>query len=54
MSDEKTVSISEQLEDIKADICDHICRYSALEEIGEYEVDYLVEKYCRDCPLNRL
>ena len=55
MSDERQRTVSEQIEDIKSDICDHLCRYSLMAEQGQVEsVDEMIEKYCSDCPLNRL
>lgn len=51
----KPVSIAEQIEDIKEDMCDNYCKmpykYSSYEWL---EVAYSKDSPCIDCPLNRL
>lgn len=53
-------SISEQVEDIKTEVCDKCCRWPQYchelwlkEEIEDRE-EYLEEAYCKSCPLTRL
>ena len=56
--DEKKVVLNvseEELEDIKAEICDDYCWYRKQADLdGENEFDEFLEKYCCDCPLSRL
>ena len=63
MSGERDMSISEQVEAIKTEVCDRICKWpehiSYLwlhEEIAEDEdqYEYLQANYCCNCPLTKL
>ena len=52
---EETKPVHEIIEDVKTEICDHYCKYTA----GFIDVDdetfvERVNQYCVDCPLNRL
>lgn len=51
--DTKSLKVSDILEDVKTDICDNFCKYSAeTENITDSE---LFEEMCmQKCPLNRL
>ena len=54
------MSISEQVEAIKTEVCDKICRWPIhchelwlADEIEDRD-EYLAEAYCKSCPLTRL
>lgn len=40
---------TQELEEVKEDICDNYCKYPT-----EYEDNELLEVVCNRCPLNRL
>lgn len=49
----KEKTISQLLEEVANEICDHYCKYmhgSYLEE----ELDEVLDKHCSICPLNKL
>lgn len=57
VNEEKVVlNISEnELEDIKADLCDNYCWYRKQADFdGEFEFDEFIDNYCVHCPLSRL
>ena len=56
-------TISEELEEIKAKMCDEYCKFPAHVhgmwlrdelETDKDEFEYMQEHYCNVCPLNRL
>lgn len=54
------MSINEQIEAIKQDVCDKVCRWTIhchdlyLSDEIENPDDYLAENYCASCPLTKL
>ena len=45
----------EELEDIKADICDNYCYYRRKADLdGDNEFDEFIDNFCVHCPLTRL
>ena len=49
----KDKTISQIIEEVASEICDHYCKYmhgSYLEE----ELDEVLDKHCSNCPLNKL
>lgn len=51
---EKPKSLSEQLEDIKDDICQNYCKYPDSWDEDVMGCELVDSKYCQNCPLNRL
>ena len=54
---EKKMDYKEQvrdIEDIKADICDHYCKFIDKVNANEMDYDILLETLCDKCPLNEL
>lgn len=53
-----TMNISEQLEEIKSDICDKYCKYPEIygidDEACQYVLDKMYRERCDKCPLNKL
>ena len=54
VSEQKSKTLTEQIEDIKEQICNHYCKWPILwdEEIEGCELSE--SKWCAECPLNRL
>lgn len=55
--EEKRMDDKEQvrdIEDIKADICDHYCKFIDQVNANEMDYDTLLETLCDKCPLNEL
>lgn len=51
----KPVSIAEQIEDIKEDMCDNYCKMPYRYSANEWEeIVYSDDSPCNNCPLNRL
>lgn len=51
----KPVSIAEQIEDIKKDMCDNYCKMPYRYSANEWEeIVYSDDSPCNNCPLNRL
>lgn len=52
------MTVTEQLEHIKEDICDHYCKHmekvQGTHKHPKYDFDYLQVTYCSTCPLNEL
>lgn len=49
----KDKTISQIIEEVTSEICDHYCKYmrnNCLEE----ELVEILDKYCSNCPLNKL
>jgi hypothetical protein len=52
---EETKPVHEIIEEVKANICDHYCKYTAgFIDANDETFAELVNQYCVDCPLNRL
>lgn len=52
---EETKPVHEIIEEVKANICDHYCKYTAgFIDADDEAFAELVNQYCVDCPLNRL
>lgn len=47
-------SISEQIEEIKNDICQHYCKYPDIWDEETEEMELIDSDTCQNCPLNRL
>lgn len=49
-------SVSETIDDVCEEICDNYCKYSDLFKVldSDAEYDKLLERYCDNCPLNKL
>ena len=55
LSNANTVSIADQIEDIKEDMCDNYCKMPYKYSSNEWaEIAYSDESPCLHCPLNRL
>lgn len=60
MSDtgKNVLSISEQIEQIKTEMCDYYCKYPKEARLkfddGEEAMEWLQKEYCDECPLGRL
>ncbi len=60
-TEKKQVTVTSLLQEVADDICNHYCKYpeAILTEIPDIEDDDIREqalwdKYCHDCPLNKL
>lgn len=51
---EKQKSISEQIEDIKVEICDKYCHWAYVWNEEKEGIELCDSEHCRNCPLNRL
>ena len=47
-------SVTEQIEDIKADICNHYCKYPDIWDEEAEGRELCESEVCTNCPLNRL
>lgn len=47
-------SITEQIEEIKAQICDHFCKYPEQWDEEKEEIPLWESEICENCPLTRL
>jgi len=51
-------TVTEILEEVGEEICDKYCKYPEIcrseQKDPDLADDLLYEKYCKDCPLNRL
>lgn len=58
MEEEKTMTVYQQLQLVAEEICDKYCRYTNTQELrdisDDYDINAFHEKYCNQCPLNRL
>lgn len=45
-------TVTEIIDDVKAEICDSYCKYA--DGVTEEDYDLVLEKYCTNCPLNKL
>lgn len=51
----KEKTITEILEEVKADVYDHICKYADQTDMDNQEAyEQLLAEKCNECPLNRL
>lgn len=50
----KEKTISQLLEEVANEICDHYCKYPMLYTSDNESVELLVEEHCAECPLNRI
>lgn len=48
------MTISEQIEVIKAQICNDYCRQTVRLENGEIDEEYFYNEICGNCPMRRL
>lgn len=51
---ETTRTITEQIEEIKDDICNNYCKYPDIYDEETEGCDLSESDHCRNCPLNRL
>ncbi len=51
---EEHMSITEQIESVKEDICNHYCKYPNEWDEKKEGIELCDSDICRDCPLNRL
>lgn len=51
-SDDRDVTVSDIIEEVKNRICNDYCKYS--DEYGPAGFDDMIEDHCGDCPLGRL
>ena len=51
---EEHMSITEQIESVKEDICNHYCKYPDTWDEEKEGIELCDSDICRDCPLNRL
>lgn len=55
LSNAKPVSITEQIESIKRDMCDNYCKIPYQYSVNEWEsIQYSDDNPCCNCPLNKL
>ena len=54
MSNDKTKTIPQQIEEIKDDICNHYCKYPDIWDEEAEGCELAESDHCRNCPLNRL
>lgn len=47
-------SITEQIEEIKDDICSHYCKYPLIWDEEQEGCELCESDICKECPLNRL
>lgn len=50
----KKPSITEQIEEIKDDICRNYCKWPDLWDEEAEQMELCESKHCQNCPLNRL
>lgn len=54
----KDMTVTEQIEVIKDNVCDNICRWRehclSIKKDPDDAQEYLEENYCQNCPLGRL
>lgn len=48
------MSITEQIEEIKDDICEHYCKYPDIWDTEKEGIELVDSEHCQNCPLNRL
>lgn len=48
------MSITEQIEEIKDDICQHYCKYPDIWDEEAEGTELVDSEHCRNCSLNRL
>ena len=51
---EKPRSLSEQLEEIKDDICRNYCKWSDIWDEETEGIELCESEHCQNCPLNRI
>ena len=51
---ERQKTVTEQIEEIKDDICNNYCKWPDVWDEEAEGCDLTESDYCRDCPLNRL
>ena len=54
MSNDNTKTLTEQIEEIKDDICNHYCKYPDIWDEEAEGCELSESDHCRNCPLNRL
>ena len=54
MEREKLMSITEQIESVKEDICNHYCKYPNEWDEEKEGIELCDSGICENCPLNRL
>ena len=54
MERERLMSITEQIESVKADICNHYCKYPNEWDEKKEGIELCDSDICENCPLNRL
>lgn len=47
-------SITEQIEEIKEDICNNYCKYPDIWDEQKEGCELIDSEHCQNCPLNRL
>lgn len=53
MNDDQAASVTEIIEEVKEEMCDHYCKWpDQYKHVGSYGM--ILQKYCDRCPLNRL
>lgn len=52
------MTVTEQLNEVRRQICDNYCKYMDMvlgtHQSPDLDMDYLQETYCATCPLNEL
>ncbi len=51
---EKIKTISQELEEIAEDMCNHYCKWPGLWDPGKEGKELCESEHCQNCPLNRL
>lgn len=52
---EETKPVHEIIEEVQTEICDNYCKFMAgYKDADDEKYSDLVNRYCVDCPLNRL
>ena len=54
MSNDKTKTITEQIQEVADDFCDNYCKYPDIWDEEKEGCKLSESDHCRNCPLNRL
>lgn len=54
MSNDKTKTITEQIQEVADDFCDNYCKYPDIWDEEKEGCELSESDHCRNCPLNRL
>ena len=52
--EQKMITITEQLEEIKEQVCTQLCKWPNIWDEEEEGMELVDSEHCKECPLNRL